>query len=155
MSAQSWMGLTVVAVCVALIVIYSVALIRHHTRPRKRSVSRLDEDTMGPFERGVSMGVDAGVRSGIEILQPVIDLAESRRLMILGSREMHVKVPVELSGGRLCGHRMQAMIGEERILIQYEGRLLAYDWSARSCAGGKRWSYVFSEEYLIQQPKKP
>jgi len=153
-SAESWMGIALLAVllvCLAALMAAGVRVLRE-LLSLPHDEREAGDDLKTPFERGWRMGMDLGVEVGVKAMEPVADLAEARRVMLQGSREMGVKVRAELVGGDVDGGRLAVKLGEERVVIRWRGRLLAYDWAARTTRGGKRWEYVFAGE-IPQQPQ--
>ena len=88
------------------------------------------------FDKGYELGWKEGISVGVD--EPV---SEARRLMIVGSREMGILVPVELSGGELDGASVEARLGDEAIKVSSGDREHIYVWACRTSAKGKRWVY--------------
>lgn len=153
MSAESWRGIALLAVllvCLWALCVAGVRVVREWLSSAEEEEAA--DDLQSPFERGWRMGLDYGVEVGVRSMEPVVDLAEARRVLLHGSREMGVKVRAEMVGGDVDGARLAVKLGEERVVIRWRGRLLAYDWAARTTKGGRRWEYVFAGE-ISQQPQ--
>jgi hypothetical protein len=147
MSAAEWIGFAVL-----LVVFFlggGVGFVFGFYRPRNEKIEALPgEDAMKPFERGRRLGFSVGVKAGesatFSLYWKHIELA----------REMGVRVPIEISGGKFDGLISQGLVGAPVVILEeHDGTRHFCEQTGRSSNGGKTWVYRFTKTEVLNSNK--